>query len=122
MPRCHECELADLRAQLVEARKERDHWKANHDRAVEIKRAVLDRPDLGDRAKSVLQLVADCRTLAGEVRSCRNKLISTGGGLMVGGSLEDTLNLHNARAATDASGALARWDALAEFRKGPSTR
>jgi len=34
-------------------------WKANHDNQVAIKRAVLDRPDLGDRAASVLKLFAE---------------------------------------------------------------
>ena len=33
-----------------------NHWKANHDRVVEINRALQDRPDLGDRAKSIASL------------------------------------------------------------------
>ena len=59
------------------------------------------------RANAMLrQLLADNAALRGECRWSRRKLIGTGGGFMVGGSLEDTLGLHNARAATDAAGAL----------------
>lgn len=36
--------------------KERDMWKANHDNQVKLKSALLDRPDLQDRARS-LQLL-----------------------------------------------------------------
>jgi hypothetical protein len=45
-----------LRAERDAALKERDTWKANHDNAVSIKRAVLDRPDLQERAKAILAL------------------------------------------------------------------
>ncbi len=38
---------------------ERDHWKANHDRMKAVKQAVLERPDLADRAAKVQQLVTD---------------------------------------------------------------
>jgi hypothetical protein len=50
-------EKAELCKQLAEAIKERDHWKANHDNQKEIKRAVLDRPDLAERAALVQKLI-----------------------------------------------------------------
>lgn len=50
---------AALRKDLAEMTKQRDQWKANHDNQVEIKRAVLDRPDLKERASSVVALVAE---------------------------------------------------------------
>jgi hypothetical protein len=43
-------------ARAEQAEKERDHWKANHDKAVATKRAVLDRPDLKERAALVVAL------------------------------------------------------------------
>lgn len=46
-------ENAALKRRIIELERERDHWKANHDNQVKIKSAVLDRPDLGDRARSV---------------------------------------------------------------------
>ncbi len=51
----------DIDAALALAKKcgeDRDHWKANHDHMAEVKRAVLDRPDLGERATLVQKLVA----------------------------------------------------------------
>ena len=52
-------ELTALRAAVAQAEAERDAWKANHDNQVAIKRAIMDRPDLGDRAASVMALVAE---------------------------------------------------------------
>jgi Zn-dependent M16 (insulinase) family peptidase len=46
----------DAAARCETLERERDQWKANHDNQVAIKAAVLDRPDLGDRARSVLEL------------------------------------------------------------------
>lgn len=46
-----------------EAIAQRDHWKANHDRMAEVKRAVLERPDLGDRSGRVVALQAECDRL-----------------------------------------------------------
>lgn len=40
----------------VEAAREIHKWKAAHDNQVELRRQVLDRPDLGDRAASVISL------------------------------------------------------------------
>ncbi len=53
--------IAD-RADRAEA--EAKKWKANHDNQVKIKRAVVDRPDLGDRAASVQSLIAERDKLA----------------------------------------------------------
>lgn len=46
---------ADEMAQLT---KERDHWMANHREMARQRQVLLDRPDLGDRAKSMLLLSA----------------------------------------------------------------
>jgi len=48
---------------LLELRAEVAHWKTNHDNQVAIKREVLDRPDLGERAASVLALRAEVAAL-----------------------------------------------------------
>lgn len=45
------------------AEKQAKEWKANHDNQVAIKRAALDRPDLGDRAEGVRNLQNMCNTL-----------------------------------------------------------
>lgn len=60
----------DCQARYDSAIKERDHWKANHDNQVTIKAAILDRPDLNDRAKLVMDLIAEQERL----RSCVGKL------------------------------------------------
>lgn len=36
--------------------KERDQWKANHDNQRDLKRVLMDRPDLQDRANSMVKL------------------------------------------------------------------
>jgi hypothetical protein len=51
--------IADLRAQLAAAQGERDHWKANHNNQVAIKSALMDRPDLRDRAAKVVALIEE---------------------------------------------------------------
>lgn len=51
-------QLADqLRKDLIEARAEAKKWKDNHDNQVKINQLLRDRPDLGDRAKSVDALI-----------------------------------------------------------------
>lgn len=72
------------------------------------KRAEEAEASRASMTRVAVQNELDARTLAEECRVSRKKLISSAGGFMVGGSLEDTLNLHDARAATDADGALAR--------------
>ncbi len=49
---------ARLGRELEEARAERNTWKANHDNQVKLRRELMDRPDLGDRAKSLRELHA----------------------------------------------------------------
>ncbi len=51
-------DVAALRVELA-------HWKANHDNAVRIKRAVLDRPDLADQSRSVQALMDHVERLSG---------------------------------------------------------
>jgi hypothetical protein len=55
-----------LASQLVESRRERDearaeaaHWKSNHDNQVAIKSALIQRPDLGDRAQRIATLIKE---------------------------------------------------------------
>lgn len=43
-------------AKIQDLTKDRDHWKANHDNQVKLKAAVLDRPDLEDRAAKVVAM------------------------------------------------------------------
>jgi hypothetical protein len=62
-------QLADqLRKDLIEARAEAKKWKDNHDNQVKINQLLRDRPDLGDRAKSVDVLIKQRETLAKTVR------------------------------------------------------
>jgi hypothetical protein len=58
---------ADVESVVASLMADRDHWKANHDNAVAIKAAVLDRPDLGDRAKRVQELIGENTILRGLV-------------------------------------------------------
>jgi chromosome segregation ATPase len=46
-----------LSKDLTEARAEAKKWKDNHDNQVKINQLLRDRPDLGDRAKSVDALI-----------------------------------------------------------------
>lgn len=66
--------LRSLADQCERLTKERDHWKANHDNQVEIKAAVLDRPDLGDRARKVQALVAERAALRVDLERARGEL------------------------------------------------
>lgn len=58
----HDLALKEIR----ELRAERDKWKSNHDNQVNLRRTLMDRPDLGDRAKRVQQM-------AGQLDSERQK-------------------------------------------------
>ena len=53
----------DLINEFARLKAELHHWKANHCNQVSIKSAILDRPDLGDRAKKVQKLVKDNEAL-----------------------------------------------------------
>ena len=44
---------------IEQVERERDMWKANHDNQVEIKRIIVARPDLKDRAPMVEKLMAE---------------------------------------------------------------
>ena len=48
-----------LERQRDEARKEAAMWKANHDNQAKLKAALLDRHDLGERARKVLSLAKE---------------------------------------------------------------
>ena len=49
--------LDQLSKELIEARAESKKWKDNYDNQVKINQLLRDRPDLGDRAKSVDGLI-----------------------------------------------------------------
>jgi hypothetical protein len=53
-----------LERERDEARAEAAHWKSNHDNQVAIKSALIQRPDLGDRAQRIEMLIKDRATLA----------------------------------------------------------
>jgi hypothetical protein len=53
-----------LERELAEARKQRDIWKANHDNQVVINRALRNRPDMGERARLVDELIKQGDALA----------------------------------------------------------
>lgn len=55
----HLDDIARFRAEIGKLARDRDHWKDNHDNQVAIKAAVLDRPDLGDRAQKVQELARE---------------------------------------------------------------
>ncbi len=57
-----------LRERIAELEAERDHWKANHDNQVKLKQAISQRPDLGDRAARVAELLASIKVLELEVQ------------------------------------------------------
>ncbi len=40
-------------------KRERDHWKANHDSQVKVNRLLRDRPDMGERARLVALLMQE---------------------------------------------------------------
>lgn len=46
-------------AMAAQAEVDRDMWKANHDNQVALKRALMDRPDLKERAALVEKLAAE---------------------------------------------------------------
>jgi len=53
-----EKEVDLLKRQLAESRTETHFWKSSHDNQVELKRQLMDRPDLKDRAASLQKLHA----------------------------------------------------------------
>lgn len=61
-------------ARILELEKSRDMWKANHDNQVKLKNQLMDRPDLKDRAESILKLnkrIEELETMnANYVRHC----------------------------------------------------
>jgi hypothetical protein len=48
-----------LKQERDEARKETAMWKANHDNQVSLKAMLMDRPDLGDRASRIAELIRE---------------------------------------------------------------
>lgn len=61
--------LRSIAARLEQLTAERDHWKANHDEAVRVKRTLLDRPDLAERATLVQELIRERDEAVARVKS-----------------------------------------------------
>ena len=53
-----------LQDELDEARADAAMWKANHDNQVSLKSMLMDRPDLGDRALRIAELIRERDELA----------------------------------------------------------
>lgn len=51
--------LGELERRLAEAREQTAMWKANHDNQVSLKAMLMDRPDLGDRASRIAELIRE---------------------------------------------------------------
>jgi DNA repair exonuclease SbcCD ATPase subunit len=61
---CDQYSEDEMLCELQDITKQRDEWKANHDNQVAINRALRDRPDLGERAKTVDALIKQRDALA----------------------------------------------------------
>ena len=57
-------ELTAVTEQRDEAREESAMWKANHDNQVALKSMLIERPDLGDRASRITELISERDRLA----------------------------------------------------------
>ena len=71
-----------LERERDEARKEAAMWKANHDNQVKLKAALMDRPDLGDRARKVVSLAKErdeAREIAKELRDALEQVMQFNG-------------------------------------------
>ncbi len=81
------CEFARrLERERDEAREESKMWKANHDNQVKLKSALMDRHDLGDRARKVVALAKErdeARELARELRDALRLTLTSLIGRMV---------------------------------------
>jgi hypothetical protein len=65
---CDQYSEDEMLCKLQEVTKQRDEWKANHDNQVAINRTLRDRPDLGERAKTVDALTKQRDALAEALR------------------------------------------------------
>ena len=72
-------QLADqLRKYLIEAKAEAKKWKDNHDNQVKINQLLRDRPDLGDRAKSVDTLIKQRNELVEAIEFSLSRSLACG--------------------------------------------
>jgi len=67
-------QIEQLERELAEAINQGDMWKANHDNQVAINRAIRDRPDMGERARLVDELIKHRDTLASALRESQRQL------------------------------------------------
>jgi len=68
--------LQKLERERDEARAEAAKWKANHDNQVALKSAIIQRPDLRDRAERVQGLIEHRDFLRAKIESMRDALKS----------------------------------------------
>lgn len=54
---------------------ERDAWKASHDNQVNLRRTLMDRPDLGDRAKRMQELLAERDAARADAAAMREAIV-----------------------------------------------
>lgn len=67
LPAMAECLLVAVE-EIETMREEVAHWKANHDNQAKIKAALTQRPDLGDRASRVQQLIKESAAMREAIR------------------------------------------------------
>lgn len=60
-----------LRERISELEKDRDMWKANHDNQRNLKAAIIDRLDCGDRARKVVALMDKIKELEPDAQRYR---------------------------------------------------
>lgn len=60
--------------EINQLRAERDAWKAAHDNQVNLRRILMDRPDLQDRAKRMTELLAELAASQQQVAALRDSL------------------------------------------------
>lgn len=64
----------ELKLRVEELEKERDSWKASHDNQVKLRRELMDRPDLKERATLVTKLHDEIESLQKQIVGLREVL------------------------------------------------
>lgn len=63
--------IAELESEVSRLQKDRDMWKANHDNQRNLKAAIIDRLDCGDRARKVVALTDKIQELEPDAQRYR---------------------------------------------------
>jgi chorismate mutase len=87
---CNAEELRQFRDELTAVTEQRDKtreesamWKAYHDNQVALKSMLIERPDLGDRASRIAELISERGRLAEEVGQLKSRLTQTMGAVTI---------------------------------------